>query len=170
MAKKEPDGAFITFSEEMRHSILLLSDRELEETVFLAYADDDHEKAARVLKELTTVRVWLNYRARHGLPNVPPRAKGLLETAANMSCTPPSWANFLLFCFLNKKDRQSIIGDLQEEYETEVLPQFGPRQAWFWYWSRALSAAAYRNPICRWLLIGGAVFNVGEWIVRKIGS
>lgn len=78
---------------------------------------------------------------------------------------PPSWATFMMYCFLGKSDRETIAGDLEEEFTTDVLPKLGPGRARVWFWTQAIGAIARQNPLCRWLLIG-----VGEWIARKLGG
>jgi len=51
---------------------------------------------------------------------------------------PPLGAEQLLHLFLSKSDREELIGDLEEEYRTVILPRFGPRFARTWYWTQAL--------------------------------
>jgi hypothetical protein len=83
--------------------------------------------------------------------------------------SPPIGACFLLDLLLSKADRAVLPGDLEEEFTTSVLPRYGVRGARFWFWTRTVSTIATRNPICRWVLVGGLV-RIGEWIFRKIGS
>jgi hypothetical protein len=45
-----------------------------------------------------------------------------------------------LLLLLPKKFRENLVGDLEEEYRTIVLPQYGPPKAKLWYWSQVLSA------------------------------
>ena len=82
----------------------------------------------------------------------------------------PASASFLLYLFLNKKDRQTIPGDLQEEFQTTILPQFGPRRAKLWYWSHTLTNIAYRNPIIKWALAGGGILKLTDWLIRRISG
>jgi hypothetical protein len=81
---------------------------------------------------------------------------------------PPTLAEFLLYLLLCKEDRDIIPGDLAEEFTTVILPKFGSFRAWFWYWVRAFLAIAYRNPLCRWLLVGGGILKLGEWVTRQL--
>ena len=92
-----------------------------------------------------------------------------LETSTRSAQTP-SVAHFLLYLFLNKKDRQTIPGDLQEEFQTTILPQFGPRRAKLWYWSHTLTNIAYRNPIIKWALAGGGILKLTDWLIRRISG
>jgi hypothetical protein len=66
-------------------------------------------------------------------------------------------------------DREIIPGDLVEEYVTIILPKFGKRGAYFWYWFQVIRTIIYRNRVCRWLLAGGALMKIGEWLRGQIG-
>jgi hypothetical protein len=45
----------------------------------------------------------------------------------------PQLVNFLIMLLpMRRKDREALIGDLQEEYRTSVLPRYGPRKAQQW--------------------------------------
>lgn len=80
----------------------------------------------------------------------------------------PASAVFLLYLLLSKSDRETIPGDLDEEFTTIILPKFGAPRALVWYWIQTIRTIAYRNVLCRWLLIGGGIVKVGEWITHKI--
>jgi hypothetical protein len=80
----------------------------------------------------------------------------------------PVSAAFFLYIFLSKTDRETIPGDLDEEFATVILPTFGPFRAWLWYWVQVIRTIAYRNAVCRWVLIGGGAFKIGEWLAHKI--
>jgi hypothetical protein len=82
----------------------------------------------------------------------------------------PRFAEYLMCLFLNKEDRQKIAGDLEEEFATFILPKFGNRQAKLWYWTQALSAIAWRNPVCRWLIASGGLVAIGRWLWWKLTS
>lgn len=47
---------------------------------------------------------------------------------------PPQFGEYLLY-FLPKQKRESLIGDLEEEYH-DVLERQGTRRAWFWYYGQ----------------------------------
>jgi hypothetical protein len=84
---------------------------------------------------------------------------------------PPPAAMFLLSLILTRVDRQVLLGDLQEEYSTEIVPEFGPKRAYLWFWSQAVRAIATRNPICKWVLrfaVGSCVARLEEWLINKI--
>jgi hypothetical protein len=91
------------------------------------------------------------------------------KAAPPASADPPTGASFLLDLCLPKVDREAIPGDLAEELATSILPKYGARRARFWFWTQAVRTIARRNPICRWILVGGLV-RLGEWIFRQIGS
>jgi hypothetical protein len=46
---------------------------------------------------------------------------------------PPTAAKFILL-LIPKRHREHIIGDLEEEYTTIMLPEYGARKAQIWYW------------------------------------
>ena len=46
---------------------------------------------------------------------------------------PPKLLDFLLYCLLSKSERESVPGDLAEEYFTVILPKFGRLLADLWY-------------------------------------
>jgi hypothetical protein len=142
--------------------------------VFLSHADPDHVKANQVISDAIKRNNAIMHNRlalRHGSTRLQKYLRLLVEFDEHMSRpSPPSWATFMIYCFLGKSDRGAIAGDLEEEFTTTVLPKFGPRRARFWFWTRAISAVAYRNPLCRWLLIGGGMLKIGEWISRKISG
>jgi hypothetical protein len=47
--------------------------------------------------------------------------------------SPPKVAKFILL-LVPKHHRENLIGDLEEEYATILLPEFGVRKARTWYW------------------------------------
>ena len=75
----------------------------------------------------------------------------------------------LHFC-LPKRDRECMIGDLEEEYRTVILPKYGARVAARWYWWQAVRsvAAASGGRVRVWLSFGGLARAAG-WIVEKFG-
>ncbi len=72
-------------------------------------------------------------------------------------CSPPPTARFLLL-LIPKRNREHLIGDLEEEYKTVVLPQFGKFRAGMWYWAQTLWAigpylwVAFKKAL-RWAVI-----------------
>jgi hypothetical protein len=52
---------------------------------------------------------------------------------------PPAAAKFLLL-LVPLRYREHLIGDLQEEYATVVLPEYGFRKARFWYWWQVVAS------------------------------
>ena len=69
------------------------------------------------------------------------------------------WADLLLRFLLKPRDRETISGDLLEEYHEEVLPAKGPFFARLWYLRQVLS---FVSPIAWGLMIGGVI---GAWIL-----
>jgi hypothetical protein len=85
------------------------------------------------------------------------------------SVGPPERASYLLYLFLVRADRQTIPGDLEEEFTLIILPRFGPRRARIWFWSQTIKTIAFRNLLCRWLLVGSIV-KLAEYIQHKVGG
>lgn len=54
---------------------------------------------------------------------------------------PPRSGEFILL-LLPKAYRGSLVGDLEEEYRTILLPEHGRARATFWYWAQVASALA----------------------------
>jgi hypothetical protein len=54
---------------------------------------------------------------------------------------PPRWAEFLLERLLPTRDRESVTGDLREDYAEFILPQFGRLRANLWYLHQIISIA-----------------------------
>jgi hypothetical protein len=52
---------------------------------------------------------------------------------------PPRWVEYLLRVFLKSRDRETIVGDLFEEYREVACPTRGRFRAQLWYVRQALS-------------------------------
>jgi hypothetical protein len=57
---------------------------------------------------------------------------GIADGSFVLYSGPPRSAHFLLL-LIPKRNREHLIGDLEEEFRTIVLPKYGERAAWFWY-------------------------------------
>jgi len=73
------------------------------------------------------------------------------------SDTPPKMAT-LLILLIPKKNREHVLGDLDEEYRTILVPRYGRRTAKAWYWWHVaisigplLSAQIKRAAAIAWL-------------------
>jgi hypothetical protein len=84
--------------------------------------------------------------------------------------TPPKKAEYLLYYLLTKRDRESIPGDLEEEYRTVIVPKFGPQYARIWYWKQVICSV--------WPIIGcrlrrivsiGAIAKAAHEIYKRLG-
>jgi hypothetical protein len=145
----------------------------------------EHPADAKALSELSQLtktkieEVFTRYRVRDAakplIPLIYPKQVDLeidgwveCEVTAKAS-SPPRGACYLLDLLLAKADRETIPGDLVEEFETSILPKYGPRQARFWFWAQAMRAIAERNRLSRWVLVYG-LGRVAEWIFKAIGS
>lgn len=80
----------------------------------------------------------------------------------------PKFAEYLLH-FLPKKDREQLLGDLEEEYRG-IYKKFGRRKATFWYYCQVvMSFWPYIAHTIMKLLGWGVVGWVGSAIRRLIG-
>lgn len=59
----------------------------------------------------------------------------------NPPAAPPQWAELLLERLLTAADRQTLVGDLREEFAETILPQRGPVRAHLWYLRQVASLA-----------------------------
>jgi hypothetical protein len=116
-----------------------------------------------------------------------------------MSATPPDWAEALLRVSLEPSDRDSVSGDLLEQYRDTILPARGQRRADRWYitqvfgfiwraarlWGALFGTAAVARTALDWFaptsdfhtrssvstaLGVGILLGVGCWTARRSGS
>lgn len=73
---------------------------------------------------------------------------------------PPKTAQFILYLVIPRKEREPLLGDLREEYETIIRPQLSLRQARIWYWVQVMTSV---GPILGRRLAKLASF---EWAVK----
>jgi hypothetical protein len=80
---------------------------------------------------------------------------------------PPLTGEKFMYLFLPKKDREALLGDLEEEYRSIILPKFGPRFARIWYWKQVLTSIL---PIVRCRIVALlkllSLAKVLEWVSR----
>ncbi len=134
-------------------SEMLIVDRPDGTQVFLSYSD------------LATARRFLgNYSNSTSYMGASYTQK--VESEVN----PPKRAEMLLHFGLPKRDRECMIGDLEEEYRTVILPKYGPRVAMRWYWWQAVRSVlvAMVGRFRVWLSVGG-LYKAAGWIVEKFG-
>jgi len=58
---------------------------------------------------------------------------------------PPQWLERMLQCCLSRRDRETISGDLLEEYREEQVPRFGRMRANVWYLRQSISFLSVRS-------------------------
>ena len=69
---------------------------------------------------------------------------------------PPAWAEEVLRLLLPPKDRDSVRGDLLEEYREEIAPTRGVLRADLWY-AKQVAGFAWRSAV-PWALLFAAIF------------
>ena len=86
---------------------------------------------------------------------------------ADRASSPPIAPAERCLCYLlPRRQREAILGDLEEDYRTNFLPKFGAREARRMYWSHFIRSAAATVPPWLWAAILGAV----GWLWSKRGS
>lgn len=58
---------------------------------------------------------------------------------------PPRWLERMLLCCLPARDRETISGDLLEEYREEQVPRLGSMRANVWYLRQSISFLSVRS-------------------------
>lgn len=86
-----------------------------------------------------------------------------------MGRTPPRWLERILLNCLPARDRETISGDLLEEYREEQLPRFGSVRANFWYLRQLVSFISLRGiggPPMKTALMSMSLFTAatGVWL------
>jgi hypothetical protein len=95
----------------------------------------------------------------------PDEMKRLLGRVLHASAPPPN-AERVVCYLLPKRQREAILGDLEEDYRTTFLPKFGPREARRMYWSQFIRSVAAIMPGWIWAVVAGAF----TWLWGKVGS
>jgi hypothetical protein len=84
---------------------------------------------------------------------------------------PPVRAEKLLYLALPKRLRDSLIGCLEEEFTTLILPKFGPSFASVWYWKQAVCSVVVVAARELVKLVGLAwLGKAASWLYGKFGS
>lgn len=86
------------------------------------------EDAHRRLHDLSIAHLW--------------KPVGLLGLGSPRPDGPPRGAKFLLL-LVPKNHREVALGDLEEEYRTVLLPEYGAHWARFYYWWHALISLGF---------------------------
>jgi hypothetical protein len=71
------------------------------------------------------------------------RRKMAFDEARMMLEAPPQWLEHALLCLLPARDRETISGDLLEEYREERVPRLGRARANIWYLRQVISFASF---------------------------
>lgn len=140
--------------------------------------DDDHDverfagsaklaQAVAPTEELGTLRVterreWIK-KLLQDLPDVPD-AKNLvrqliddLEGEPEKSPDPPHLATFL-FLLIPLRQREHLLGDLDEEFRTRLVPEYGPRWArLYFYWHVAIELTTALTKAVTGAVLGFAI-------------
>jgi hypothetical protein len=94
------------------------------------------------------------------------RSVELMRAVEQAPPPPPATAERLACYLLPKRQRETILGDLEEDYRTTFLPKFGPQEARRMYWSQFIRSVAALMPGWIWAAAGGAI----GWLWSKLSS
>jgi hypothetical protein len=85
-----------------------------------------------------------------------------------MNSEPPRWAEFALSLLLKASDRESIPGDLLEEYREEVLPNSGWLRSRLWYGKQVLSLFRHLLPAAAYGVALGCLLSLGVVAINVV--
>lgn len=77
---------------------------------------------------------------------------------------PPRFAEYLLYLFIPKLQRQNLLGDLQEEY-LEVSERFGKKRATFWFYKQVGTSLW---PLFRRSIIKGWLYGLAAEVIHRV--
>ena len=81
---------------------------------------------------------------------------------ASKDSTPPMWATYLIYLLLPREDREAMLGCLEEDYRTKLLPKYGVHRARFWYWCEVGRSI--------WPLLAEVFSRILSWLIQKNSS
>jgi hypothetical protein len=101
---------------------------------------------------------------RHFLRGTFKHGQGRRDTPTVQRTDVPRTAEYLLYLFLAKDDREAMPGDLEQEFRVTILPKFGRWRAVVWYWKQALWSIR-AIVVFRLLRIG-----IIAWAIESMGT
>lgn len=106
----------------------------------------------------------VNVPLRNEYPTTP--SHGVIHESA----IPPLRAQKLLHFWLPKSSRDSLIGDLDEEFSTKIVPKFGIDSARWWYWKQTVfELAAAVMPKVKMLIAFAWFTKAAAWLYHRLG-
>jgi hypothetical protein len=116
---------------------------------------------AGMLGVAKTARVGLATEIDRAGPLAPLKTPSLEQLAATFEV-----AERLLCYFRTKPQRASILRPLEQEYRADWFPDYGPREAWWIFWTRFALEVLKTIPWKIWAAILGLVC----WLWSKLGG
>lgn len=103
--------------------------------VVFARAMFSHKKLIRIFNlTVAEYKIYPFYNPSfHGMIRV------IIASERGESPSPPRSAKLLLL-MIPMRDREHLVGDLEETYQTVVLPEYGTKIARIWFWWQAVLA------------------------------
>lgn len=129
---------------------------ELDPEAFLAASERIYKRQVR--EALLVISLQRAFRLRRLAIGVAGVLIAISEIFASVS---PSRASHFILLLIPKRSREHLIGDLEEEYRTKVLPEYGRFWARLWYWEQTILAIGfYMWPMIKRVLGLAAIWKV----------
>lgn len=150
---------FTTHHSDLTADNVIRTQEELEERI----------NVERVLAKLVEDGAFTKEQVREGQVTISrPLFEAWLkqERRRALSVNPPRLAEYLAYVFLPRRDRETLLGDLTEEYPS-VLAKFGSQRALIYFYKQVVWSIwpLLRKTAIKWGLFGWVVE-----LIRKIGS
>jgi len=132
---------------------LVYPNKQQEQNAVRTRTEHSNESAKVALRLMADL--WRKYTLHRDL-----KAGNRLTTGRVEVNRSPRAAEYILF-LIPKRNREHLVGDLEEEYRTKVLPEWGPFRARLFYWEQtAIAVVCYVWPVLKRLLGLAAIWKV----------
>ena len=69
----------------------------------------------------------------------PDMVQAQLQSGHDRKASPPLAGRYVLDLLLPRKHRENLIGDIEQDYRTNILQRYGRTAASIWFWKQVLS-------------------------------
>ena len=87
--------------------------------------------------DMRSIQFASPFRTSH-LPDGEETSSDRCSIRAQQTIAPPVAGRYLLDLMLPRKHRESLVGDIEQEYRMEILPRYGRRWASIWFWKQVI--------------------------------
>lgn len=148
MTDEELDGYILTQGEQVRHDMF-----HMESTFLQAAKNIDSVVGTKFDIDLASAALLMTMIEELKIPII----------RINKSALPQLAENTLMF-LLPRERREEIMGCLEEDYVTNIVPKLGEKLARQWYWWQAFRTIWRYNGLTAWVL------NLAEELKKSNGS